>query len=110
MTSASTFSGKVFGKATSTFLNVSSYSVIVMKCESFGATLRSKPSKSSSVKARVISRARSGRNVEEDHRVAVAHALVVAGKRLDELIATLVLLVVGLNALNGIGIGLRSAG
>ena len=59
--------------------------------------------------ARHLTRA-IGTEVEEDHRVAVAHALVVAGKRLDELIATLVLLVVGLNALNGIGIGLARKG
>ena len=45
-----------------------------------------------------------GAEVEEDHRVAGSHALVVGGKRLDELVAARVLLVVGLNALDRAGV------
>ena len=47
-----------------------------------------------------------GTEVEEDGRVALVDALIVGSKGLDELIAARILLVVGLDTGNGVGIGI----
>ena len=47
-----------------------------------------------------------GTEVEEDSRVALMDALIVGSKGLDELVAARILLVVGLDTGNGVGIGI----
>ena len=47
-----------------------------------------------------------GTEVEEDGRVALVDTLVVGSEGLDELVAARILLVVGLDTGNGVGIGI----